>query len=59
VGPIALAERKAKAFLGYTYRRPEVFALGGMEEGAGRKLNRQSVFGVITAPVRVPSAIQL
>jgi protein-serine/threonine kinase len=46
-GPIALAERKAKAFLGYTYRRPEIFALGHAEERVGRTVARPSVYGII------------
>ncbi|KAF2436111.1 kinase-like protein [Tothia fuscella] len=47
MAPTALAERKAKAFLGYTYRRPEGFDLSGMEERVGRKLVRASVYGLV------------
>jgi protein-serine/threonine kinase len=46
-GPTAMAERKAKAFLGYTYRRPEVFALSSSVERAGRAMTRPSVYDIV------------
>jgi len=41
----ALEVRKSKAFLGYTYRRPEVLGLG-LDERTGRTMSRPSVFGL-------------
>jgi protein-serine/threonine kinase len=49
-GPTALAERKAKAFLGYTYRRPAKFVLSSTEERVGRAMARPSVYGIVSAP---------
>jgi protein-serine/threonine kinase len=45
-GPTAMAERKAKAFLGYTYRRVEGFALSSAEERVGRTIARPSVYQI-------------